>query len=134
MNADLVIRLVLLAVSISYLTFFICLAKKDGFLDAITLYTLPARTLTFLMGGKFWGEIDAYSVYEKVEVKLVGEPIAPHDKYPKELTYTLWGQLFTPEGRRDLKLGIIRPLWLFVSFAMFMSILCVIGAIFNSFK
>lgn len=130
---DLLLKLVSLAAAISYLLFIMLLAKKDGVIDALTFYSLPARTLSYLMGEKFWGELDVHVTYQKIETKLVGEPILPHNNYPPEVTHTLWGLFKTPEGRRERNLAIIRPLWPFASMAMFMGMIWAVCEIIYSF-
>lgn len=134
MYFDLLLKLVSLAAAISYLLFIMFLAKKDGLIDALTFYSVPARTITYLMGGKFWGELDADATIQRLETKLVGEPIPPHNNYPLEVTHTLWGQFNTPEGRRERNLAIIRPLWTFISMVMFMCMIWAVGVIIYSFK
>lgn len=134
MNEDFLINLVISIMAIAYSFFFIVIAYVDGIFEALTWATLPARLLNYINHKKFWGEIDTAAIYVEVESKLVGSQDLESTYYPFELSTTFWGLFNTPEGKRELKLALIRPLWPFVSMISFMTFIFLLSyaAGFNS--
>ena len=134
MDADLIGKLICGVLTIPYLAVMIYLAKKDGLFEAISGITLPLRCYNWVMGGRFWGDLDQEAVQNKLENKLVGAPIEQHNDYPKELTHTLWGQFCTREGRRETRLGVIRPLFFVViPMLLFLATVCLTTFVINKF-